>query len=123
MQTAWALTKDGYDQERQSYCRTVYESKRSEEAKWYDWDFHMTQGDMSGYINMSNIAYGTTTASGSMDIPGKQFQGQATTIIPGIFHYSDRYDEEIETPFPYTIKVYGDQVVLRCFLHRAAQLP
>lgn len=88
------------------------ESESFEDSKpagmWYDWDFHMTEGDMSGYIEMTGIAYGTTNASGGVDASGVQMAGSGTTDIPGIFHYTERYSETLQNPFPYTIKVYED---------------
>jgi hypothetical protein len=73
---------------------------------WFDWTYHMTDGDMSGYLQMTNIAYGTTSASGTVDASGVYTQGSATASIPLVGTFSERYSETIETPFPYIIRVY-----------------
>jgi hypothetical protein len=71
-------------------------------GNWFDWDFHMTEGDMSGFITMSGIAYGTTSGSGGVDASGVYASGHAENILG----YSERYSETIETPFPYVIRLY-----------------
>ena len=92
-----------------------FELEGEPEAVWCDWDFHMTEGDMSGYIQMTGLAYGTTTGGGIVDASGTQISGGATASMPGIGSFTERYDEAIENPFPYTIKVYGENVVMELF--------
>lgn len=75
-------------------------------GSWFDWNFRMTDGDMSGYLNMSNIVYGTTSGSGSVDASGQSMQGWATTSHPLVGTFSERYNETLECPFPYVIRLY-----------------
>jgi hypothetical protein len=88
-------------------------------AIWYGYDFRMTEGDMSGYIQMTGIAYGTTTGGGSVDASGTQMQGAARArldTIFGSFDYSDSYVETVDSPFPYSLKIYeGGQVVFTLY--------
>ena len=88
-----------------------FEISSSPASAWYDWDFHMTDGDMSGYIDMTGIVGGIADASGSVDASGTQTQGSAYASVFGTT-YSERYDETIENPFPYALRVYetGDVV-------------
>jgi hypothetical protein len=75
---------------------------------WYDWAFHMTEGDMSAYMNMTSAMF---TASASQDEKGQNAQGYADHIIAGSFHESLSYEDE--SPFPYQIEVYeGGEAVL-----------
>ncbi|MDR0906743.1 MAG: hypothetical protein LBN00_11345 [Oscillospiraceae bacterium] len=83
-----------------------FENSKTPVAHWYDWDFHMTEGDMSGYITMTGIAYGTTSGSGSVDASGVYMQGSATASAPFVGTFSERYSEEIVSPFPYILRLY-----------------
>jgi hypothetical protein len=95
-----------------------FEKAGNPNAQWFDWQFHMTEGDMSGYINMTGIAYGTTSGSGSVDASGTYMEGYATASAPLVGTFSDRYSDTIDEPFPYLLNVYGDgQVVF--VLHSA----
>jgi hypothetical protein len=79
----------------------AFEKSKTPVAHWYDWDFHMTSGDMSGYIKITGIAYGTTSGAGTVDASGKQTQGYASAL-----GYSERYSEVIDSPFPYILRLY-----------------
>jgi hypothetical protein len=75
---------------------------------WYDWAFHMTEGDMSAYVNMTSAMF---TASASQDEKAQTAQGYANHILAGSFHESLSYENE--SPFPYQIEVYeGGEAVL-----------
>ena len=91
-----------------------FEESSQPDAMWCDWDFHMTEGDMSGYINMTGIAYGTTSGGGGVDASGKSMSGSASASALG-YTFTERYSETLESPFPYTIKVYGNNVVMELF--------
>ena len=84
----------------------AFEESQMPEGNWFDWDFRMTEGDMSGYLSMTGIAYGTTSGSGSVDASGKAMQGGAITSAPLVGTFSERYSETLENPFPYIIRVY-----------------
>jgi hypothetical protein len=96
-----------------------FEKAEAPAAIWYGYDFRMTEGDMSGYIQMTGIAYGTTTGGGSVDASGTQVQGTARTrldTIFGSFDYSDSYSETVDSPFPYSLKIYeSGKVVLTLY--------
>jgi hypothetical protein len=83
-----------------------FETMETPAGNWFDWDFHMTEGDMSGYLNVTGIAYGTTSGSGTVDASGKAMQGWATASHPLAGTFSDRYNETLEYPFPYVIRLY-----------------
>ena len=89
----------------------AFETAAQPSSAWYDWDFHMTSGDMSGYINMTGIVGGIADASGSVDASGQQTSGDAYASVFGMT-FTERYDENIESPFPYALRVYdtGDVV-------------
>ena len=65
----------------------------------------MTDGDMSGYVNMTGIVGGIASASGTVDASGTQSQGDAYASVFGMT-FTERYDETIENPFPYALRVY-----------------
>jgi hypothetical protein len=96
-----------------------FEKTSAPAAIWYGYDFRMTEGDMSGYIQMTGIAYGTTTGGGSVDASGTQMQGSARArlaTIFGTFDYSDSYAETVDSPFPYSLKIYeSGQVVFTLY--------
>jgi hypothetical protein len=95
-----------------------FEFDQAPSGNWFDWEFKMTDGDMSGYLNVTNIAYGTTSGSGTVDASGVNTDGWATASHPLAGTFSERYSEKIETPFPYIIRVYETgQVVFE--LHSA----
>jgi hypothetical protein len=83
-----------------------FETSKTPAAHWYDWDFHMTEGDMSGFIEMTGIAYGTTSGGGTVDASGVYTQGSATVSAPFVGTFSERYSDEIVSPFPYIIRLY-----------------
>ena len=83
----------------------AFETAGQPASAWYDWDFHMTDGDMSGYVNMTGIVGGIASASGTVDASGTQSQGDAYASVFGMT-FTERYDETIENPFPYALRVY-----------------
>ena len=96
-----------------SIIRTAEKDQRKASGIWYDWDFHMTEGDMGTYMKINGglffyfvNGYAKTDASGKnedVDLTGKV-----------IFHpaFVERYNEPIDTPFPYTLKMYEDHSVV-----------
>ena len=84
---------------------------------WFDWDYHMTEGDMSQSYSVTGIM-GMGSASGGMDASGTHVSGHAVAHSPLGGVYTDRYDETYDAPFPYIIRVYETgQVVFE--LHSA----
>lgn len=83
---------------------------------WFDWDYHMTEGDMSQSYSVTGVM-GIGSASGGMDASGEHISGSAVAHSPlgGVF--TDRYDETFDAPFPYIIRVYETgQVVFELHL-------
>ena len=81
---------------------------------WYDWDFHMTEGDMSTYLKINGSpsplayanGYAKTDSTGKemdVDTKGYVFTGQT---------FTNRYTDPIDSPFPYTLKLYEDHSVV-----------
>ena len=68
---------------------------------WYDWAFHMTEGDMSAYVNMNSAMF---SASGSQNATAQYATGYAHAILAGSFQSSQSYENQ--SPFPYQIEVY-----------------
>jgi hypothetical protein len=74
---------------------------------WYDWAFHMTEGDMGTYFKMSGgpvIWIVNAEAHTDAQYSHVQGHGEVGTIF-GQFA-AERYDEPIDSPFPYTVRVY-----------------
>ena len=73
---------------------------------WFDWDYHMTSGDMANSYSISGVL-GMGSATGSIDNEGTHVQGSGHAVTPwGV--YSDRYAKDYDAPFPYVIRVYGN---------------
>ena len=80
---------------------------------WFDWDYRMTDGDMSTYAAMSGSFMGVNYAGeGGMDASGSHLDasGVASSPSAGVFH--ERESKDYEMPFPYVIKVYNTGEVL-----------
>jgi len=82
-----------------------FEKESAPASYWFDWDYNMTEGDMSQSYSVSGVM-GIASASGGMDASGTHISGSAVAHSPlgGVF--TDRYDETFDAPFPYVIRVY-----------------
>ncbi|MDR0964214.1 MAG: hypothetical protein LBM60_06335 [Clostridium sp.] len=78
-----------------------FETSSTPVGLWYDWAFHMTEGDMSSYVNMTSAMF---TASASQNETAQTAEGYADHIFTGSYHESLSYENE--SPFPYQIEVY-----------------
>ena len=78
-----------------------FETEKTPVGLWYDWAFHMTEGDMSAYVNMNSAMF---SASATQDKTAKTAEGYANAIFVGSIHESLSYADE--SPFPYQIVVY-----------------
>ena len=79
---------------------------------WYDWDFHMTSGDMGMFLKLNGgPLFVKGHAEGSVGANGKPVQGYAVMHSP-FGTYNERYSETLECPFPYTVRMYPDGSVL-----------
>ena len=98
-----------------------FEQEQTPVSYWFDWDYHMTEGDMSQSYSVTGIM-GIGSASGGMDASGTHISGSAIAHSPLGGVYTDRYDETFDAPFPYILRVYETgQVVFE--LHSASGGP
>ena len=97
-----------------AFVSSPEKDERDPDGLWYDWTFHMTEGDMGTYFKINGgiipIFAGkssaeTDTAGSSLDVEAKAASAFTGTI-------SERYSEPIDSPFPYTIKIYDEKDVL-----------
>lgn len=88
--------------------------ERTPSGLWYDWSFHMSEGDMGTYVKLNGGAFPIYlgNASASTDAKGSDLKADATVTTAFTGPISERYDEPIDSPFPYTIKVYENNDVL-----------
>ncbi len=98
--------------EQQTETLRPYEGKKPM-GLWYDWDFHMTEGDMGMYLKL-NGGNGLFFASGKGEVgaSGKSNEGSMRVTSFLGQRFEDRYDEPIDSPFPYTVRLYPDASVL-----------
>ncbi len=80
---------------------------------WYDWDFHMTEGDMGTYLKLNGgpLLF-WINAEGQADSLMHSSSGDVKVRTIFGHSFAERYDEPIDSPFPYTIKVFPDYSVL-----------
>ena len=81
--------------------------KESEPASyWFDWDYHMTAGDIGYSYSISGVmGMAGGKATFAEDGSGVEASGKAVTPWGS---YSDRYDKDYDAPFPYVIRIYGN---------------
>ena len=80
---------------------------------WCDWDFHMTEGDMGTYLRLNGgLLYWYVNGYASTDSSGTKENADLTGKV--IFHpaFAERYSEPVDSPFPYTLKLFEDGSVL-----------
>ena len=91
----------------------AFETENDPAGHWFDWDFRLTEGDLSAFMALTGIAYGTTSASSYVDSSGKNVEAEGEAYLPLAGYFHERYSEEIENPIPYSVEVYEeDQVVV-----------
>ena len=78
-----------------------FETSNSPVGFWYDWALHMTEGDLSAYVNMNSAMF---SASASQNATAQHADGYASAILVGSFQSSQSYADK--SPFPYQIEVY-----------------
>ena len=80
---------------------------------WYDWSFHMTEGDMGMFMKINGgLPWYNVNAKADVDSKYSKTEGQAVVRTPFTPTMHERYDEFIDTPFPYTIKLFPDGTVM-----------
>lgn len=82
-----------------------FEEESSPVSYWFDWDYHMTEGDMSQSYSVTGVM-GIASASGGQDASGSHISGGGVAHSPLGGTFTERYDETFESPFPYIIRVY-----------------
>ena len=87
---------------------------RTAEGIWYDWDFHMTEGDMSTYLKISGgvLPFAFVKGHGETDAKGTTLNNDAVGYTIFGHKFTERYTRPIDSPFPYTLKMYEDGSVL-----------
>ena len=87
-----------------------FETESDPDSYWFDWDYHMTSGDIaqsyaiSGVLGMANAHAELSGDGGNLNAAGK-------AVTPwGV--YTDRYEKDYDAPFPYVIRVYGNDKVV-----------
>jgi hypothetical protein len=78
-----------------------FETANKPAGLWFDWAFHMTEGDMSAYVSMTGAMF---TASASQNATAQTAEGYVDTIFTSPYHNTLSYKDE--APFPYQIEVY-----------------
>lgn len=80
---------------------------------WYDWDTHMTEGDLGMFLKLNG---GTllwyVNGHSATDAQGSLLDVDASVWTPFSSTITERYDETIGSPFPYRIKVFDNYSVL-----------
>ena len=88
----------------------AFEKENDPESYWFDWDYHMTAGDLAYSYAVSGVA-GMGSAHAEIDETGTHIEGAGRAVSPfGV--YSERYEKDYESPFPYVIRVYGNRRVV-----------
>ena len=83
-----------------------FEKESEPESYWFDWDYHMTAGDIGYSYSISGVmGMAGGKATFAEDGSGVEASGKAVTPWGS---YSDRYDKDYDAPFPYVIRVYGN---------------
>ena len=92
----------------------LFELQNKPKYYWFDWDHHMTGGDMSQWVTISGNVYGIVPFEGYSEVDSEYStgNGSASAHVIGGPTFAERYDEVIDAPFPYVIHVYetGDVV-------------
>ena len=98
-------------QSQSAEVKTV--SQKEPTGLWYDWDFHMTSGDMGTYFKL-NGGNGIFFAKGQGGADEQMKTSAGNVKVTTIFGktFTERYEDPIDSPFPYTVKVYPDGSVL-----------
>ncbi|MBR0137708.1 MAG: hypothetical protein IJM15_04795 [Erysipelotrichaceae bacterium] len=79
---------------------------------WYDWDTHMTEGDLGMFLKINGgLLYWYVNGSSATDASGGQLFVDESAVVLGKV-IKERYDEVIGSPFPYTLKIYDNGQVL-----------
>lgn len=79
---------------------------------WYDWDTHMTEGDLGTFLKLNGgLLYWYVKGGASTDAEGDDLHVDEKAWVLGK-NISERYDEVIGSPFPYTLKVFDNGNVL-----------
>lgn len=80
---------------------------------WYDWDFHMTEGDMGIFAKLNGGIPFIYNVSGTVETDSQYHSMKVDDTVKVIFNptFKERYTEQIDSPFPYTVVMYPDGTV------------
>ena len=84
----------------------AYELANAPLSYWFDWEYNMTEGDMSQYYSVSGVM-GIGGGHGSMNAAGDHVEahGRAVNPLTGQV-FTEDLDEVYHSPFPYVIHAY-----------------
>ena len=81
-----------------------YEKANAPLYYWFDWEYNMTEGDMSQNYAVSGVM-GMASGYGSLDASGEHLEAHGTAVSPfGV--YREDISEDFHSPFPYVVHVY-----------------
>ena len=81
-----------------------YERANAPLSYWFDWEYNMTEGDMSQYYSVHGVM-GIGSGWGSLSADGEHLEGHGSAVSPfGVFR--EDISEDFHSPFPYVIHVY-----------------
>ncbi len=83
-----------------------FEKESDPESYWFDWDYHMTSGDIGYSYSISGVM-GMAGGKATLAEDGSSVEASGKAVTP-LGSYSDRYDKDYDAPFPYVIRVYGN---------------
>ena len=78
----------------------AYERANAPQSYWFDWEYNMTEGDMSQHYAVSGIL-GIGIGWGSLNAAGDHLEAHGHAL-----GYRDDISEDFHSPFPYVIHAY-----------------
>ena len=78
----------------------AYELANAPQSYWFDWEYNMTEGDMSQHYAVAGIL-GIGSGYGSLNAAGDHLEAHGHAL-----GYRDDVSEDFHSPFPYVIHVY-----------------
>lgn len=86
---------------------SAYEKKDAPTGMGYDWDTHMTEGDLGEFFNVNGGLFFWANAHSETDSHYTNLTGDVK-VMTLLGNYYDNIDEQITSPFPHTLKLYPD---------------
>lgn len=82
-----------------------YEKANAPVSYWFDWEYNMTEGDMSQHYAVNGIM-GMAGGCGSLDASGEHLEAHGSAVSPFGGVYREDISEDFHSPFPYVVHVY-----------------